>query len=691
MVRVMNGQNLQRIVQGIWLTFALVSVSLMLAGISQFTRLAYVACDAGNCLAVQPTTAVLAAAQQAGLNVGVEEGRQATAVMLLLAGIGLLVAGFGIWRRAHDWAAVSAAFGLTALVSGEFVRAMALETGRLFWIADILRVVAAAGLTVSFCLIPDGRVRSARHGWAVAVAALCASVAAGVATGPGLQSLFGIAALGVITALLAQQYRSLAGSARQELVTWALVALALLVGLQLTGRPLRLLPFAVPLPIQTPAQFFPGLLANGLVLGTGAIACLAVALLHDELFDIEFVLNRAMVYALLSLFVVAAYVLVVGYLSLVFQRNAGIWLSLIATGIVAALFNPVRTQVQKLVNQLLYGRRAEPYAAVSELSRKLEQSLSPNAVLPIITETIAGALRLPYAGIAVRAGDGLRLAAEHGTPPPESDRIRVPLVYQGMEIGMLFVVARSGEAALSGDDRRLLADLARQAAASAYSVQLSEDLRRSREQIVTAREEERRRLRRDLHDGLGPVLASQALIVDTIELLLERDPPAAASLLRRVKLQANEAVAEIRQMVHDLRPPALDDLGLIAALRELAGRGDAAGVEVHVDAPDACPPLPAAVEVAAYRIAAEALTNVLRHSHARSCVVSLAVGETLTLVVSDDGTGLPQEPGPGVGLHSMRERAEELGGTLVLAKRSGGGHSVRAVLPLRGGADAGSD
>jgi len=208
------------------------------------------------------------------------------------------------------------------------------------------------------------------------------------------------------------------------------------------------------------------------------------------------------------------------------------------------------------------------------------------------------------------------------------------------------------------------------------------DLRTSRERLVEAREEERRRLRRDLHDGLGPVLAGIAMRADVTRTLVTRDPARADAVLLDLKATAQDAVADVRRLVYALRPPALDDLGLFGALRQLADRQ--VNVEVAVTLPDTPPDLPAAVEVAVLRVAQEALHNVAVHADARTCTMSVRVTEdAVTLVVLDDGRGLPGTLTRGVGLTSMRERADELGGTLHLDSPPGGGTRVTASFPRR--------
>jgi signal transduction histidine kinase len=241
-------------------------------------------------------------------------------------------------------------------------------------------------------------------------------------------------------------------------------------------------------------------------------------------------------------------------------------------------------------------------------------------------------------------------------------------------------------------DAALLEDLAHQTAIAVHAVtlhreavRLSADLQRSRELLVTAREEERRRLRRDLHDGLGPRLAAQSLKVGSARMLYDQDPKTADTLLSELESDIEATLAEIRRLVYDLRPPALDELGLVGAIRDAAERHTsqaADGLHISVHAPDKLPPLSAAVEVASYRIVQEALANVTHHASAADCVVRLTVTGELRIEVSDDGIGIPKEHRSGVGLHSMRERAEELGGTCIVGRSASGGTRVLARLPL---------
>ncbi|MBA2712913.1 MAG: GAF domain-containing sensor histidine kinase, partial [Rubrobacteraceae bacterium] len=342
----------------------------------------------------------------------------------------------------------------------------------------------------------------------------------------------------------------------------------------------------------------------------------------------------------------------------------------------------LRDRLQRGVNHLMYGERDDPYAVISRLGERLEGTLAPESVLPTVARTVREALKLPYAAIVLREGENSVVAAESGSPVDEP--LRLPLVHQGETIGELILAPRARGEEFTLADRRLLEDLARQAGIAAYTVRLTTDLQRSRERLVSMREEERRRMRRDLHDGLGPMLGSLTLKLDVADDLVEEDPAAARALIHSLKTQSQSAVTDIRRLVYALRPPALDDLGLVGAIRETAAQYGANGLLVSVEIPKDLPPLSAAVEVAAYRIAQEAMTNVARHAAATKCSISLTLDEEtemLSLEVRDDGRGLSSERGQGVGLSSMRERAEEISGDCIVESSPTGGTRVSASLP----------
>jgi signal transduction histidine kinase len=419
--------------------------------------------------------------------------------------------------------------------------------------------------------------------------------------------------------------------------------------------------------------------------------CMGIAMVRHRLYDIDFLINRTLVYGVLTASVAGIYVLVVGYLGALFQTGGNLLISLLATGVLALLFQPLRERLQRAVNRLMYGERDDPYAVLSRLGQRLEAILAPDAVLPTIVETIREALKLPYAAIALpRKGNGFEVVATSGEEPP-ADPLVLPLSYGGESVGALLLAARAPGESFSAADRRLLEGLARHAGVAVHGVRVMADLRRSRERLVLAREEERRRLRRDLHDELAPTLAALGLSAATVSELIPTDPKEAAFANEKLRGAIRATVGDVRRLVYDLRPPALDELGLIEAIRERASRyygvGDE-GFRATVEAPDELPPLPAAVEVAAYRIVQEALTNVSRHARANACTVRLACTDSpsraLTIEVTDDGVGLPDTPQGGVGFSSMRERAAELGGECEIVRSSWpSGTRVFARLPFR--------
>ena len=406
---------------------------------------------------------------------------------------------------------------------------------------------------------------------------------------------------------------------------------------------------------------------------------IAIGILRYRLFDVDTLISRTLLYGTLTLCVLGLYILIVGGFTLAFQEPGNPAIRLLATGVVAVAFQPLRERLQRGVNRLVYGRRDEPYAVLSQLARRLEATLAPAAVLPTVVETVAQALKLPYAAIALGQDGAFVTAASYGALAGEP--LILPLVHQSETVGRLVLAPRGPGEGWTAADRRLLDDLAYQAGIAAHAVRLTDELQRARERLVLAREEEHRRLRRDLHDGLGPQLASQTLTLTAAVKLLRQDP-AAAALLTEATTHAQQAIADIRRVVYDLRPPALDDLGLIAALREQVARYRSSGIQFEIAAPDHLPPLPAAVEVACYRIAQEALTNVVRHAGARHCALALTIDDKLRLEVRDDGRGIPPDRQAGVGLTSMRERAEELGGACIVAPAPDGGTRVFARLPL---------
>lgn len=409
-----------------------------------------------------------------------------------------------------------------------------------------------------------------------------------------------------------------------------------------------------------------------------------MAILKYRLYDIDLFLNRSLVYATLTLLVVTGYVAVVSALDAVLTPRADWAPPVVAAGVIALVFQPLRVRIQRRASRLLYGDRDDPYTVLSSLGRRLAHSMDPGTVLSNIVEAVAEALQLPYAAIELTSAEGDRPAASHGRSgviEPE----RFPMSYQGQVVGMLLVSPRSSARPFSAAEGKLLADLARQAGVAAHALRLSVDLQRSRDRLVRLREEERRRLRRDLHDGLGPALAGMTMQIGATRARLSPQDAQVRDVLTRLEEHLQACIAEIRRLIDDLHPSPLDDVGLVEGIRRRLTTftsADALALAIVVDAPDDLGELPAAVEVAAYRITVEAVTNAARHARASRCDVRIRLGDALVVEVADDGVGLAMDHQPGVGLSSMRERAEELGGTLTAESGPGCGTRVRARLPL---------
>jgi two-component system, NarL family, sensor kinase len=389
------------------------------------------------------------------------------------------------------------------------------------------------------------------------------------------------------------------------------------------------------------------------------------------LFDSRAVLSRTLLYASLTVVVVLVYLAADALLGRLFDGDMP---AVASAGLAALAVLPLRDLLQHRVNRLVFGLRDDPAAAVGLLGVRLQAAAAPEEVLPVVVRTVGEALRLRCVTIEVGEEEMARWGWEVA-----GARLRLDLPFAGESIGWLTVQARDPAEPFGVSERALLQSLARQVSLAARAVALTRDLQASRERLVAAREEERRRLRRDLHDGLGPTMAGIALGIDTVRRALpEGGPPESADLLVTLREEAEQAVADIRRIAYNLRPPVLDERGLVEAIREHATR--LGGATVLVPLP--LPPLPAAVEMAAYRIAVEAMTNASRHAPGAAIEVSLSVNGRLELQVADAGAGLPPGSRVGIGLRSMRERAAEVGGECVLNQRAPHGTVVRACLPL---------
>jgi signal transduction histidine kinase len=681
-----------------WLIFALGALSLALPGIATYRQALQTVCSTISCLTGQLTPEEAQFILASGRTMS-DYAFADFIVFLFTNTLLLITAIILIWRKSEHLAAVCGAFALTAAATGTLAQATAHMTPTLLLPAQIIHFIQLSTLFPFFGLIPDDGFHPRWLGWVafafMPISALIASNVIGHIAVRAIAITMGILVVGSAI----YRYRSLAASRGLEQAAWALSAAVLLVGAQWVAKPVQLLPLPA-MSIQFLSGsfilFFPVI---GMLFTVGALTCLAVVFLIDELFRVEIAINRAFVYGLLTLFVIGGYVLVVGYLSLLFQSSGSIWFSLVATGVVAALFHPIREFVQRFVNRMLYGEREDPYSVLADLGQRLESVLASDEVIPTIVQTVREALKVSYAAISLKQPgvDEFTIAAEDGKP--SRIILDLPLAYHQEILGRLQLGQRIGSNGYSRADQRLLNDLARQAGAAIHAASQNVDLQRARQLLVTAREEERRRVRRDLHDGLGASLAALNLQAGELHRLIRSNPDEAERQVEELREEIRAAIADIRRLVYGLRPPALDELGLVEALRTRAAQTNSFPsrdqdeqqvavshlLQVNVIAREDLPPLPAAVEAAAYRIAMEALTNAIQHAQAEQCTIRIAT-ETggLLVEICDDGIGLPQEYTFGIGLISMRERCAELRGTWSIYSEPGQGTRVSAWLPLPG-------
>lgn len=407
------------------------------------------------------------------------------------------------------------------------------------------------------------------------------------------------------------------------------------------------------------------------------VVAMTVGVVRPAVVSVQDLLARTLVLGAVALCLLGLDLLVVALLS---ELLGGLGQRQLVTTVllVTALgYGPLRRRLHRLVQTWILGSRGNRYDAVAGLAESLETVQDGPGQLGEVARAVADAFGVGYVCVEVDRSHGERLTATHGDRPAEVRTL--PITYRDTTVGRLVLPARGLRSRLSTKDEQLLGDLIRQAATAVRTGSLAEELQVSRERLVAAREEERRRIRRDLHDGLGPVMAGVVYQLETAQLLVGRDPEQARAMLARLSGHVQEVVTDVRRIVHELRPPALDDRGLLGAVTQLA---EVQPLPVRVAA-DPLTGLPAAVEVAVYRIVAESLTNVVRHAQAASARVCLQrTSDALVVEVGDDGVGIGEQVQAGVGLLSVRERAAELGGHAEVCCPPTGGTLVRVVLPL---------
>ncbi|GAA3153103.1 hypothetical protein GCM10010486_18660 [Nonomuraea roseoviolacea subsp. carminata] len=543
------------------------------------------------------------------------------------------------------------------------------------WVSNWLWMPAGLVVpTIFLLLFPDGRPPSRRWWPAMAVAAVAiaantldwmlrpvpyenvpgmfpagyAGVLAGLRGLPDVLDVpVAVCTAGAVVAAvasLAVRYRSSGEEVRRRL-QWVLAAALLTVAL--AGVALAapwgavvIASAAVPLPV-----------------------AVSVAIVAHRLWDLDLLLSRALAFGALSVALLGTYALVAFTLGGVLGSGA-------SAVLVALVVHPLYVRVLGAANRLVYGEREDPARALRRLGTRLSDAGSPGELLDRMAAEVRRVLRVHYVAVE----ESGVVVASSGRPGEVAES--VPLLHRGERVGTLLLGER-----LRARDRGLVGELAPHVAVAVHAHRLGADLERSHGRMLAARQEERDRLLYELHDGLGPGLAALALQTDRGRRLVDTDPDKAKKVMSELSQRIRATVEDVRTIVNDLRPPPLDDLGLAGALAEL-GRGFAGDLTVEVEVPPDLPALPPPVELAAYRITAEALTNAVRHAMASRCTVTLSATDTLELRVRDDGVGVGAPVRRGFGLASMRRRSEELNGTFELLTGDGPGTHVLVRLPL---------
>jgi signal transduction histidine kinase len=440
-----------------------------------------------------------------------------------------------------------------------------------------------------------------------------------------------------------------------------------------------------------------------LVFALGIPVATGIAILKYGLYEIDVFINRTLVYGALGAFITAVYVaIVVGIGALIGAGGKpNLALSIVATAVVAVAFQPVRERIQKLANRLVYGKRATPYEVLSQFSERVSESYATDDVLPRMARVLAEGTGAELSGVWLRTGPMLQRAASwpEDAGKVEPTRISgeavpamldagraVEVRHQGELLGALTVRKRQGES-MTPIEESLLDDLAHQAGLVLKNVGLTaelmqrlEDLRASRQRLVAAQDEERRRLERNLHDGAQQNLVALKVKLGLAEMFVDKDPARAQRTLEELKGDADEALETLRDLARGIYPPLLADQGLVPALESQARK---ATLPVDVVA-EGIGRYPQDVEAAVYFCCLEALQNVQKYARATSAAITLAAtAGSLTFAISDDGAGFdPQAVARGAGLQNMADRLDALGGKVDLESAPGAGTTLRGRLPI---------
>jgi signal transduction histidine kinase len=641
-------------------------------------------------------------------------------IFMALGAVGALVVGRQP-RNAVGWIllATSALAGVGFFASEYANHGTFVDPGSLpgmawaWWIADFVWVFLL-GLPVTFLLLlfPNGRVPSPRWRpvlWVLvsflSLAVLAFALDPMTYAGKRFENPVGVEAVGplarfmdgpgyflflgmalVCAASLVQRFRHAEPAQRQQIKWFAYAVFILIVYFVIDG---------VITALDLPRGFWFD--SVGSLIAFGSLpAGLGIAILRHRLFDIDLVINRTVLFALLAAFITAVYVgIVVGVGSLVGGRG-NLFLSILATAIVAVAFQPIRSRARHLANRLVYGNRATPYEVLSTFSDHLGDAYSTEDILPRMARMIGEATGAERAAVWVRVGEEFRPAAPWpetdggGAPVPAlgdslpqfqtGERV-FPVRHQGELLGALSVTSSRREP-LTKTQEKLLEDVAGQAGLVLRNVRLIAELRASRQRLVAAQDEERRRLERNIHDGAQQQLVALAVKLRLARTLSDRDVEKAQTLLDQLQTDTQEALENLRDLARGIYPPLLADQGLAAALEAQARK---VPFPVTVE-PNGIGRYSPEAEATAYFCVLEALQNAAKYAEASNAVVRLGQEDgDLVFAVSDDGRGFDlRATPPGSGITNMQDRVDALGGSLRVRSAPGQGTTVTGSIPVGG-------
>jgi signal transduction histidine kinase len=439
------------------------------------------------------------------------------------------------------------------------------------------------------------------------------------------------------------------------------------------------------------------------VLSFGLIPiAIGVSILRYRLFDIDVVINRALLFGALAVFITAVYVAIVAGVGALVGGEASPVLSAAAAAIVALAFQPIRRRAQRFADRLVYGKRATPYEVLSEFSERVGNAYANEELLPRMARALASGTGAARTDVWVRIGDRLRSEATSPEDAPPADAIEVanadprssassifePVRHQGELLGGLSIEKKPGDA-ITATEEKLVRDLAAQAGLVMRNVALTEQLRdhiqqlrASRQRLVSAQDDERRRLERNLHDGAQQQLVALSVKLRLAEQLADRDPSSVTRLLADLQTEAGDALENLRDLARGIYPPLLADRGLVAALESQARKSV---VPVRIEA-EGIGRYPQEAEAAVYFSCLEALQNVAKYASASGATVSLSDGDgRLRFEVADDGVGFEStEASHGSGLQGIADRLAALDGELEIRSTPGSGTTVAGTLPVAG-------